>query len=69
MASERNELAHLHSILLTAHGELCAAMHGDIGFLRVDTAFALGQAMGAMDKAKALIGRDVDMLDVGGRRP
>lgn len=41
--------------------ETLAELRGQLeGDLRTDTAFALGEALGTVFKAKALVGRDID---------
>jgi hypothetical protein len=57
-----DELRRLHAVLQRAFDELAA-----FGFrgrlpdkLASDTAFAVGEALGTLSKAKALVGRDID---------
>jgi hypothetical protein len=53
-------------ILKAAHGHMLAAFDelaktfGQAGLLNADTAFACGEALGIISKAKALVGRDID---------
>lgn len=41
-------------------GELYAIREGSFEGLSIDTVFALGEALGIVAKAKALVGRDID---------
>jgi hypothetical protein len=53
----RKELHNLlqHAVLLIASG-----LPFGVGTISTDTALAIGEAMGAVRKAKALVGRDID---------
>jgi hypothetical protein len=53
----RKELHRLlqHAVLLIGSG-----LPFGIGTISTDTALAVGEAMGAVRKAKALVGRDID---------
>jgi hypothetical protein len=53
-------LTEIHAVLQKASDGL-KMLHGQLGNdVRPDSAFAIGQALGTIDKAKALIGRDID---------
>lgn len=45
---------------LTRARDLVRALHPLKSAISSDTAFAFGQALGAIDKAKTLVGRDID---------
>jgi hypothetical protein len=57
---------HIHAVLQKASDEvnelyaLIKARHTVIVDVGPDTLIALGKAMGALDEAKALVGRDID---------
>ena len=54
------KLEEIYKRLLEAFG-LLGDMYGNLdGAIKVDTAFALGEALGVVSKAKALVGRDID---------
>jgi hypothetical protein len=49
----------VHETLKIAFEEL-VRVSGNFEGLKMDTVFALGEALGILSKAKALVGRDVD---------
>jgi hypothetical protein len=50
----------IHATLQFAFEELLR-VSGNLDGLSVDTIFALGEAMGIVSKAKAFVGRDIDV--------
>jgi hypothetical protein len=53
-------LKEIHAVLQQAFADV-AALHGQMpDGIGVDTAFAIGEALGVISKAKSLVGRDVD---------
>jgi hypothetical protein len=55
----RDRLQKAHALMQDAFEQM--AQIGDhAGFLTLDAAFACGEAVGSISKAKALIGRDLD---------
>ena len=62
MATEKEEaLKRVHEMLHAAHDEvenIRRSLH--IDHLSPDSAFAIGHALGVIERAKALVGRDID---------
>jgi hypothetical protein len=54
-------LKEIHEVLLQAYVAV-AALHGQMDGVSTDTAFAIGEALGTLGKAKGLVGRDIDAL-------
>ena len=52
-------LEAIHKVLSIAFSQI-AVLHGQIDDVSPDTAFAIGEALGLIEKAKALVGRDID---------
>jgi len=53
-------LTEIHAVLQQAYDDV-AKLHGNLpDDTRPDSAFAIGEALGQLSKAKALIGRDID---------
>ncbi len=50
----------LHRLLRNAVVMVGSALPFGVGTISSDTALAVGEAMGALRKAKALVGRDID---------
>jgi hypothetical protein len=53
-------LCELHTILQTAFDALAAVQDDMPDGVSLDTVFALGNALGSISQAKALVGRDID---------
>lgn len=53
-------LIEIHGVLTSAFHDI-AALHGHVDDVSPDTAFAIGEALGVIAKAKALVGRDIDV--------
>jgi hypothetical protein len=49
----------IHAILLDAHDRV-AKLRGNVETVSSDSVFAIGQSLGMLSQAKALVGRDVD---------
>jgi hypothetical protein len=56
-------LKEIHEVLQQAYGAV-AALHGQCDPVSADTAFAIGEALGTLGKAKGLVGRDIDQGQV-----
>ena len=56
-------LKEIHEVLQQAF-DAVAALHGQIDGVSPDTAFAIGEALGTLGKAKALLGHDIDQGQV-----
>jgi hypothetical protein len=52
-------LQEVHGVLREALDRL-ARLHGELDSVSTDTAFAIGEALGMISRAKALVGRDID---------
>jgi hypothetical protein len=53
-------LTEVHAVLQQAFHDV-RALHGELGSdVSPDTAFAIGEALGVISRAKALVGRDID---------
>jgi hypothetical protein len=61
--AEPSDLANAHGILASAL-ELVISVRGLLQGASSDTLFAAGEAAGVISKAKALVGRDIDMSPV-----
>ena len=42
-----------------------ASLHGRLDRVSADTAFSIGEALGTLGRAKALVGRDIDVAESG----
>lgn len=42
-----------------------ASLHGRLDRVSADTALAIGEALGTLGRAKALVGRDIDVAESG----
>lgn len=60
-AEPENDLIKAHGVLTLAYNAMLA-LYGHINGASTDTAFAIGEATGVLNKAKALVGRDIDQL-------
>jgi hypothetical protein len=56
-------LKEIHEVLQQAYVAV-AALHGQCDGVSLDTAFAIGEALGTLGKAKGLVGRDIDQGQV-----
>jgi hypothetical protein len=54
-----SDLAAIHATLQRAYDEV-ATLYRNVDGVSPDTAFAIGEALGVLSKAKALVGRDID---------
>lgn len=61
-------LQNAHRLMEEAFVQL-AKIRGRAGELAVDAAFACGEALGTISRAKALIGRDIDARSIAARAP
>jgi hypothetical protein len=52
-------LIEIHGVLTKAFGDI-AALLGHVDDVSPDPAVAIGEALGLLGKAKALVGRDID---------
>jgi hypothetical protein len=52
-------LTEIHAVLRHAFDEI-AMLRGQCDKVSLDTGFAIGEALGTVAKAKALVGRDID---------
>jgi hypothetical protein len=53
----------IHAVLLDAYGRI-ASLRGNVDTVSGDSAFAIGECLGQLSKAKALVGRDIDNASV-----
>ena len=60
-AEPENDLVKAHAVLTLAYNAM-KALYGHIEGVSPDAAFAMGEALGMLGKAKALVGRDIDQL-------
>jgi hypothetical protein len=66
MSQSQMEPKEVVAILSRAHAHMQEAylelvkIRGTAGFLATDAAFACGEALGVISRAKALVGRDID---------
>ena len=56
-------LKEIHKVLRQAF-DAVAALRGQCDEVSADTAFAIGEALGTLGKAKGLVGRDIDQRQV-----
>jgi hypothetical protein len=52
-------LRDIHALLQHAFEQI-ASLRGECDDVSTDTAFAIGEALGTISKAKGLVGRDID---------
>jgi len=49
----------IHAVLMEAFGQV-STLRGNVDGVSCDSAFAIGECLGQLSKAKALVGRDID---------